>query len=223
MNWRNYLLIIFFAIFWFVKWILTDVISQMLAGMSVIYLAWWHIHASVRSARHHKRCYVIKSRLASFLPENLRPIILWWLVNILIHSKTIEDHFRIVAGFFSFCALYNFKLHPDKCTILATTIFWCGRLLLAEVIALHQHRIDGIRNMAQPFTEADLQQLICAMQWMRSSIPKLSCVICRLANLLERVCSLDGKRTCLAVERVSLSALGGAPTMNNRLENVSLL
>lgn len=68
----------------------------------------------------------LQSTLASHLPVDIRRHLLWWLDDILIHSKTIDDHLDSLKLFFSFCVEYNFKLHPTKSIIFAPRISWCA-------------------------------------------------------------------------------------------------
>lgn len=157
----------------------------------------------------------LQSTLAACLPQNLRSQILWWLDDILIFSETIPDHLLAIQRFLAFCLNHNFRLHPEKCTLLATRIQWCGRLIGPDGIRFDPRRIAGIRDMASPQSGAGLQQLVCAMQWMRSAIPEFSKVISPLATFLEKVYTAAGKRTRLAVSKIRLQSLSWAEDQEN--------
>lgn len=51
----------------------------------------------------------------------------------------------------------NFKLHPEKCTLLSRSIRWYGRIMTSEAALFDPRFTDGIRNMSRPKTGADLQ------------------------------------------------------------------
>lgn len=149
----------------------------------------------------------LQSMPASCLPEDLRRHTLWWLDDILIFSESISDHVIAVQKFLDFCVSFNFRLHPEKCTLFATRVHWCGRLITSDGIRFDPRRIDGIQNMAAPSTGADLQQIFCAMQWMRTGIPELAKTIHPLLSFLEKLYVLARKRTRLAVAKVHLNTL----------------
>jgi RNase H-like domain found in reverse transcriptase len=70
-------------------------------------------------------------------------------------------------------------------------------------------RIQGLLDMPPPSTGADLQQFICAIDWMRTSIPSFSALICPLHKLLEAVYArTGGKRTKTSAARIPLSDVG---------------
>jgi hypothetical protein len=48
---------------------------------------------------------------------------------------------------------------------------WCGRLISAAGSKFDPRRIEGILKMSPPSTGADLQQFLCALNWMRTAIP----------------------------------------------------
>lgn len=146
--------------------------------------------------------------MAALLPDDFRPFILWWLDDIFVHSPKIIDQFKAISGFFDFFVKYNLKLHPGKSTLFARTIRWCGRTISADCVLFDHRRIDGIVNMVASGTDADLQQFVSAMQWMRARIPEISADISPLVNLPENVYHIAGMRTRLAAGRVSLAALG---------------
>lgn len=98
------------------------------------------------------------------LPNFLRQHIIWRLDDILIYSSTIANSFKSIVDFFTFCATYNFKLHPAKCIIFATSIRWCGRFISSNGVSFDQRRIAAICNMTSSQTGAYLQQFVCAMQ-----------------------------------------------------------
>lgn len=69
-------------------------------------------------------------------------------------------------------------------------------------IQFDPRRIDGIKNISSPTDDAQLQHIVCAMQWMRSGIPNFSSVTGPLNVLPQRVYKLSGKGTRLAAGRV---------------------
>jgi hypothetical protein len=62
--------------------------------------------------------------------------------------------------------------------------------------------------MPPPSTGADLQQFVCAFNWMRTAIPSFSELVFPIHELLEAVYARSGKRTKKAAARISLHEVG---------------
>lgn len=86
----------------------------------------------------------------------------------------------------------------------STTIRWFGQTFSSYGISFYPQRIEGTRNMVLPHMGADLQQFLCAMQWISALIPDFSSVIHPLEELLERVYTIVAERTLLASVSISL-------------------
>lgn len=61
--------------------------------------------------------------------------------------------------------------------------------------------------MAPPTTGADLQQFVCALQWVETAVPNFSTLVGPLHTFMEKVYSKAGSRTKRAVAKFSLAAL----------------
>ena len=61
-------------------------------------------------------------------------------------------------------------------------------------------------------TAGQLQLFLCAMQWLRLSIPNFEALVQDLHDFLERVYTHIGKRTNRAVSRIPLERFGWQPT-----------
>jgi Reverse transcriptase (RNA-dependent DNA polymerase)/RNase H-like domain found in reverse transcriptase len=146
------------------------------------------------------------SHMQAVLQEILLPSveqILAWLDDILLHAVTeleLLTHFRALFLIFR---QYNIMLHPGKCSIYATKLRWCGRILSATGFCFDPRRVQGLRDMEPSSTCAELQQFVCARNWMRTSLQMFAQLIAPLQAILERVYqaalehpSLD-KRLCL--------------------------
>lgn len=73
---------------------------------------------------------------------------------------------------------------------------------------IRSEKIKGIQHMETPTTGGQLQQRVCAMQWMRYALPLFSTIIHPFAEFLEKVYAEARKRTNRAVYHVVLSRLG---------------
>lgn len=146
--------------------------------------------------------------LGELLPTELNKGLLRWLDDVLDHDKTVAEVLSRLPQFFSFCLEINLRLNPAKCVLYTTSIRWCGRIIFPDGTRFDLRGIDGIRQMESRTSGADLQQLVCARQWMRNSIPSFSSIICSFADILEKVYQHVGNCTKRSVASVPLPKIG---------------
>ena len=108
---------------------------------------------------------------------DLSDAILAWLDDLLMHA--IDEHalLKLLRRFFQMCRDYNLKLHPGKCVLFSKMVRWCGRLISFNGVRFDPRRVQALHDMALPVTGADLQQFVCALNWMRTSIPSFATLI----------------------------------------------
>jgi len=131
-----------------------------------------------------------------------------WLDDVLLFSYSIDGYLDILKRFFELCAKHGLRLHPEKCCFFSLTIRWCGRLIDKDGIRFDPRRINGLLEMSPPTTGADLQQFLCALQWMKTGIPEFNRLIEPLHAIMEEVYTRAGKRTKVRVARVTLADAG---------------
>lgn len=73
-------------------------------------------------------------------------------------------------------------------------------------------RLDRLLNMEPPTSGANLQQFICALQWVKNGITNFTDLIYPLHDFMEKIYERAGKRTKLAVSRYKLSNFGWGNT-----------
>jgi len=141
----------------------------------------------------------------------LRDKLLQWIDDLLFHCKSASELLSVLRLFFSLCRQHHLKLHAKKCKLFLKRVKWCGRLISEEGILLDPSRMSALTSMQAPATGADLQQLLCASNWMRTAIPEFTALIGPLASALEEVYKFCGKRTRKAVQKVPLSEITWGP------------
>jgi hypothetical protein len=133
--------------------------------------------------------------LQAALQGVLKPLaqqILAWLDDLLLHAKSVPTLLGFLRDFFLLCRQHNLKLHPGKCVLFATEVRWCGRLISSAGVRFDPRRAQGLLDLPAPTTGADLQQFVCALNWMRTSIPSFATLIAPLQILLESVYQAAG-------------------------------
>jgi RNase H-like domain found in reverse transcriptase/Reverse transcriptase (RNA-dependent DNA polymerase)/Integrase zinc binding domain/Chromo (CHRromatin Organisation MOdifier) domain len=130
-----------------------------------------------------------------------------WLDDNLAHTKSEEEHLELLEEFFKRIHGSGLKLHAEKCTLFATQIEFCGRIISDSGVRYAPKSMQTLQEMLPPSTGAELAQYMGAVNWMRSSIPNYAEKVAPLQALLEQVYDAAGSRTKKSAARVSLHGL----------------
>jgi hypothetical protein len=134
--------------------------------------------------------------------------LLGWLDDLLGYAGSADDLLRLLREVFRICESYGLKLHPGKCTFYTTRTIWCGKEISSDGVAHAPGRVQGLCDLEPPQTAADLQQFLCATNWMRANIPQYTELVAPLTKLLDIAAKAADSRKKTALTRVSLSSVG---------------
>lgn len=134
--------------------------------------------------------------------------ILCWLDDILGYAKTEDELLAILEKVLDRCEEFGLKLHAKKCSFFAMEVTWCGRVISAEGVKHCPDRIQGLVDIQPPRTAGELQQFVCAANWMRQSIPEYSRLSAALYEALERAATVAGSRKQKHLSKVRLDEIG---------------
>ena len=134
--------------------------------------------------------------------------LLGWLDDMLFYARTIDGLLETLRLFFLICRKHNLKIHAEKCDFFLRKVQWCGRIVSAEGVQMNPRKLNALLELQEPQNAADLQQFLCAANWMRSCIPEFSKLTEDLSNLLESIYRKAGKRTRRAVAKFILTEHG---------------
>lgn len=155
--------------------------------------------------------------------------LLQWIDDFLLYANTEEELLDNVETFIDTCVEYGFKLHAKKCRFFLKEAKFCGRIISKDGFRYDPRHFQSILDMKVPQTAAQLQQFICATNWMRNSIPLYSQTIKPLHDLLESVYKDVGGRTKRRITKVSINGSWGKDhdeafsTIKNQLANTTKL
>lgn len=127
-----------------------------------------------------------------------------WLDDYLLHEADEDKLLDNLDIFFSVCQEFGFRIHAKKSSFFMKEAKFCGRILSEDGIKFDPRNLRTILDMKQPTTGDELQQLLCAANWMRTSIPCFTKLIAPLHDALETACSRTTKRTKKALSKISL-------------------
>jgi hypothetical protein len=91
-----------------------------------------------------------------------------------------------------------------KCKLFAKKVRWVGKIISEDGVSPDPEKTQILLDMSRPETAADLMQFVCAMNWLRSSLPDYTRVMAPLSNLLERLLASTPKRNKNNAKRLKL-------------------
>ncbi|KAF0775213.1 hypothetical protein AaE_001087, partial [Aphanomyces astaci] len=73
-------------------------------------------------------------------------------------------------SFFDRVAQYGFKLSPSKTKLFTDQVKWCGRIINGDGVKQDPERIEHLCAIPYPTNAGELQQFVCAVNWLRDSM-----------------------------------------------------
>ncbi|KAF0721428.1 hypothetical protein Ae201684_019141 [Aphanomyces euteiches] len=125
-----------------------------------------HVDSALYVQATSEECY------ASVLLKHL----LVWIDDILVYAKDPEDYIQVLREFFGLVDRYGFKLSPSK---------------TGDGVRQDPARIEQLCAIPYPTNAGDLQQFICAVNWIRESITEYAMTVEPLQQALNT--ALEGK------------------------------
>ena len=98
--------------------------------------------------------------------------LLIWVDDLLSHASTADELLSSLREIFQRCRDFNLRISPVKSNLGLTSIKWCGRIISGNGIKFDPEMIRGLINLKRPRTAGELQHLLAASNWIRTSLPQ---------------------------------------------------
>ena len=82
-----------------------------------------------------------------------------------------------------------------KCTLFSREIVWCGKVYSQGRVSHNPVNLQGLSDMRRPETAAELMQFLQAMNWLRTSLPRMAEVVAPLRLFLDELMVGAARRT----------------------------
>jgi hypothetical protein len=133
--------------------------------------------------------------------------ILAWLDDILGYAESEDALLELLDNVLARCEAYGLKLHAKKCDFFELEVKWCGKMVSAAGVRHCPDRVQGLVEMQPPRTAGDLQQFLCAVNWMRQSIPEYNRLTAGLYAALEQAMKTAGSRKKAKLAKLPLDQI----------------
>jgi hypothetical protein len=160
----------------------------------------------------------VQATVQEMFDEIFNDGLLIWIDDLLGYEDDDEGLLRLLDKVLAICANKGLKLNPEKCSFYLLEALFCGRIVSGDGVRHDPERINALTRLPPPITGQELQQFICALNWMRQSLPAFNKLTQPLALMMERVYELAGGRKKTQVRKVMLLAAGWGPEQDACLE-----
>ena len=108
--------------------------------------------------------------------SSCRPFTLIYIDDIVIYSKSFQEHLNHVNQVFSILYKHNFQLNPPKCSIFQHKIDYLSHTISQHGIKPTHEKIQAILNLKEPRTLTEANKFLGALSWYRKFIPQFSTI-----------------------------------------------
>lgn len=118
-------------------------------------------------------------------PE-MEPHAFAYLDDIIVTSKTFEDHISHLKDVFRRLRQAKLKINPDKCNFFKREIRYLGHVVCENGIKTDPDKIAAITNMSPPKNIKDVRRFLGITSWYRRFVPNFAKLSQPLTSLLKK-------------------------------------
>ena len=106
--------------------------------------------------------------------------------DLIIHTKTPEEHLALLERVFQRLSDFNIKLRREKCTFMQTEVEFLGHRISAGQVRPSMEKIKAITEFPMPKCVRDVQEVLGIANFFRSFVPNFSDLVKPLTDLLRK-------------------------------------
>ena len=109
-----------------------------------------------------------------------------YIDDIVIWSKSLEEHLGHLQQVFQRLREYGLKVHPGKCVFGADSIDFLGHRISANSLQPQQDKIAAVRDLAAPTDLTSLRAALGLFSYYRKFVPHFSSIAFPLNTLMKK-------------------------------------
>ena len=105
-----------------------------------------------------------------------RQFTLVYIDDIVVFSRSFEEHLDHLRQLLSILSKYNFQLNPPKCKLFQQKIDYLSHIISEEDFQPNGERIQSIMNLREPSTLVEANRFLGGLSWYRKFIPQFATI-----------------------------------------------
>ena len=141
-------------------------------------------------------------------------ILLIYLDDIIVYSKTFEEHLQNLRLILERLKEANLKLNPKKCNLLCTKVSFLGHEVSETGIATDSSKIQVVSDWPQPKTVTEVRQFVGLAPYYRKFVPNFATICKPLHKLTKKESSFTWSDQCQNAFDTIKQLLTSAPILS---------
>ena len=114
------------------------------------------------------------------------PNVVFYWDDILVHTKTWEDHLKTLRQLFQRLADTNFTIRPSKCVLGTDNVDFIGHRLSEGMKGVKDDNVKKIMDAPRPTTKKQVRSFMGLANYYREYIPNFAAVTAPLTDLVKK-------------------------------------
>ena len=140
-------------------------------------------------------------------------ICLTYLDDIIVMSKSFDEHLENLSKVISCLQKADLKLHPKKCDLFKEKVSFLGHVVSSEGVATDPEKLESVKNWPVPKNLKQVRSFIGFCSYYRRYVKGFSTVARPLHKLTEAGQKFDFNEECLTAFETLKEALTSAPIL----------
>ena len=126
---------------------------------------------------------VFQREMQRVLRDRLYKGVMVFVDDILIYSRTAEEHAELVEWVLKRLSAEGYYANPDKCEFFQREVSFLGHIVSEKGVAVQQHKVAAVSNWPQPRNKKDVRAFLGLTGYYRKFIPEYSAIAAPLTDL----------------------------------------
>lgn len=135
---------------------------------------------------HHSAPATFQRIMDNVIGPELSDFAVVYLDDIIIISRTFDEHLAHLKIVFQRLQEANLRLNPDKCEFCRTELKYLGHVICRDGIQTDPEKIRAVQEYSTPTTSKEVRRFVGFASWYRRFVPDFSKIVIPLTLLTKK-------------------------------------